>query len=122
MQFFVDNLLFLPLSCSSRSAVTHDHTVKLNFSRAAGWLKPTEFYIWPGSKSRGAAVDLRCVIVVCRLTLLIDSVLNFIVPSWNTDSGSATLVQNVKHLLPLSTKRMTLLDSLIKDSESRYIF
>ncbi|XP_067937945.1 E3 ubiquitin-protein ligase HECTD3-like [Watersipora subatra] len=54
-----------------------------------------------------------------RLVALMDTVLNFLVPSWKESVGALDLIQDVKYLLPLSTKRLTLLDTFIKQSENK---
>lgn len=55
-----------------------------------------------------------------RLALLIDSVLSYLVPSWNESKSSLNFLNDVKQLLLLSKKRMALIDTFLKDSESRY--
>ncbi|KAK3091187.1 hypothetical protein FSP39_017814 [Pinctada imbricata] len=54
--------------------------------------------------------------VLQRFTVLLDSVLQYIVPAWEFSTGSYSSLEAVRQLLPLSTKRLSLIDTFIKES------
>ncbi|XP_050401183.2 E3 ubiquitin-protein ligase HECTD3 [Patella vulgata] len=54
--------------------------------------------------------------VIQRFMVLLDSVLQLLVPSWHTSTSSKNPLAGIRPLLPLSKKRMSLVDTCLKDS------
>lgn len=55
-------------------------------------------------------------IVLQRFISVLDSVLKYLVPSWKYSVGSYSSLEFVRQLLPLSKKRMHLIDTFLKES------
>lgn len=53
-----------------------------------------------------------------RFIALLDSVLHFILPIWNFTAGSYRSLETIRQLLPLSRRRVTLIDRFLKESQS----
>ncbi|XP_033737246.1 E3 ubiquitin-protein ligase HECTD3-like [Pecten maximus] len=53
-----------------------------------------------------------------RLMVILDSVLPYIVPAWEYSIGSYNSLELVRQLLPLSKKRLNLIETFIKESSS----
>ncbi|XP_078574979.1 E3 ubiquitin-protein ligase HECTD3-like isoform X1 [Branchiostoma floridae x Branchiostoma japonicum] len=53
-----------------------------------------------------------------RFVSLLDSVMHYMVPKWEFSLGSLNCLEEVKQLLPLSKKRMGLIEMCLKESES----
>ncbi|KAL4235652.1 E3 ubiquitin-protein ligase HTD3 [Mactra antiquata] len=57
-------------------------------------------------------------IVLQRFSDLIDSVIQYIVPSWEYSTGSYSSLEFVRQLLPLSKKRLSLIEIFLRESSS----
>lgn len=53
-----------------------------------------------------------------RFIALLDSVLHFILPTWKFSAGSYRRLETIRQLLPLSRRRVTLIDQFLKESQS----
>lgn len=53
-----------------------------------------------------------------RFVTLLDSVLHFILPTWKFTAGSYSNLEVIRQLLPLSRRRLTLIDRFLKESQS----
>lgn len=60
----------------------------------------------------------RRAIVLHRLLQLVDSILPFLVPRWDYSVGYYASLETLRQLLPLSKKRMLLVDQFIRESET----
>ncbi|XP_076441534.1 E3 ubiquitin-protein ligase HECTD3-like [Babylonia areolata] len=56
--------------------------------------------------------------VLQRVMLLLDSVLDHMVPAWQHSMGSYKCLQKIRQLLPLSKKRLNLIETFLKDTAS----
>ncbi|KAK2156588.1 hypothetical protein LSH36_209g02031 [Paralvinella palmiformis] len=73
---------------------------------------------FPKLETYDANILYRRALVLQRFVSLIDSVLPYIVPTWEYSIGSVTSVKLVRQLLPMSKKRNSLIDRFLKESES----
>lgn len=57
-------------------------------------------------------------LVLQRFITILDSVLQFIVPSWEYSIGSYSSLEFVRQLLPLSKRRLSLIETFLKESST----
>lgn len=58
----------------------------------------------------------RRAIILQRFVNIMDSVLHYMVPAWQYSIGSYKCLQKVRQLLPLSRKRLNLIETFLKDT------
>nr|KAG5697406.1 hypothetical protein BaRGS_008832 [Batillaria attramentaria] len=58
----------------------------------------------------------RRAIILQRFVNIMDSVLHYMVPAWQYSIGSYKCLQKVRQLLPLSKKRLNLIETFLKDT------
>ncbi|KAK3585008.1 hypothetical protein CHS0354_024922 [Potamilus streckersoni] len=56
--------------------------------------------------------------VLQRFMTIVDSVLQYVVPTWEYSTGSYSSLEYVRQLLPLSKKRLTLIETFLKETSS----
>ncbi|KAL8570039.1 hypothetical protein ACOMHN_036316 [Nucella lapillus] len=73
---------------------------------------------YPMLESCDPDVLYRRSIVLQRVMTILDSVLDHMVPAWQHSMGSYKSLQKIRQLLPLSRKRLNLIETFLKDTAS----
>ncbi|KAK7101258.1 E3 ubiquitin-protein ligase HECTD3-like isoform X2 [Littorina saxatilis] len=73
---------------------------------------------FPILDSSSPDVLYRRSLILQRVLTIMDSVLHYMVPAWQYSIGSYKCLQKVRQLLPLSKKRLNLIETFLKDTSS----
>ncbi|KAL5022299.1 hypothetical protein ScPMuIL_001454 [Solemya velum] len=82
------------------------------------FFKPENLIRYPKLESYSAEELYRRSLVLQRFMTLLDSVLQYIVPAWEYSVGSYQSLEYVRQLLPLSKKRLSLVETFLKESST----
>lgn len=79
---------------------------------------PTELIRFPKLDAVDPALLYRRAQALLRFIELLDSVLHYLLPSWNYSAGSFKDLEAIRQLLPLSKHRTLLIEKVIRESQS----
>ncbi|RUS83014.1 hypothetical protein EGW08_009202 [Elysia chlorotica] len=118
-------------SCKSHGIDTRIRSINLNCleERSLGFdqdfFKEEHLVRYPQLQSFSREIIYRRSIVLQRFIWLLDSVIHCLIPAWqlaidnhSNDGNSLINMQHLRQILPLSRKRLTLIDTLLKVSAS----
>ncbi|CAL1547476.1 unnamed protein product [Lymnaea stagnalis] len=119
-------------SCKSHGIDTRIRGIKLNCLEERSLGFDQEFFSgerlvrYPLLQSFSPAVNYRRSVVLQRFIWLLDSVIHYLIPAWQssiescnfTEGNTLANLECIRQLLPLSKKRMALIDTLLKGSAS----
>ncbi|XP_064606807.1 E3 ubiquitin-protein ligase HECTD3-like [Liolophura sinensis] len=98
----------------------HGITIKSTEERVLGF--STELFTkdslvrYPKLEPYSPEVLFRRALLLHRFVTILDSVLPYIVPAWEYSVGSYDALEALRQLLPLSKKRLSLIDTFLRDS------
>lgn len=110
--------------CKDEGIDTRIHSLKLitESEREPGLNKDlfssSELIRFPKLDAVDPALLYRRAQALLRFTELLDSVLHYLLPSWNYSAGSFKDLEAIRQLLPLSKHRTMLIDKVIRESQS----
>ncbi|XP_068728218.1 E3 ubiquitin-protein ligase HECTD3-like [Montipora capricornis] len=110
--------------CKDEGIDTRIHSLKLTTEseREPGLNKDlfssSELIRFPKLDAVDSALLYRRAQALLRFTELLDSVLHYLLPSWNYSAGSFKDLEAIRQLLPLSNHRTMLIDKVLRDSQS----
>ncbi|CAG5132434.1 unnamed protein product, partial [Candidula unifasciata] len=119
-------------SCKSHGIDTRVRGLKLNCIEERSLGFDQDFFSgdrlvrYPLLQSYSPSVIYKRSIVLQRFTWLLDSVIQYLIPSWQSsiegcghvENQSLTSLESIRQLLPLLKKRLALIDTLLKGSAS----
>lgn len=112
------------LECKDEGIDTRIHSLKIitESEREPGLNKDifssTDLIRFPKLDGVDPALSYRRAQALLRFTELLDSVLHYLLPSWNYSAGSFKDLEAIRQLLPLSKHRTLLIDKVLRDSQS----
>ncbi|XP_059151600.1 E3 ubiquitin-protein ligase HECTD3-like [Physella acuta] len=119
-------------SCKSHGIDTRIRGIKLNCLEERSLGFDQEFFSgerlvrFPLLQSFSPTVNYRRSVVLQRFIWLLDSVIHYLIPAWqssiescnHSDIKNLANLESIRQLLPLSKKRLALIDTLLKGSSS----
>lgn len=76
------------------------------------------YHRYPKIEAYSATVLYHRALALQRFTALLDSVLPLMVPAWQHTVGSYGSLEVIRQLLPLSKKRLTLIETFLRETET----
>ncbi|CAH1774452.1 unnamed protein product [Owenia fusiformis] len=111
------------MECKDEGIDTRIHGIKIKSSKEREMGLSKDLFTkdslirYPRLDGKTPEALYRRSLLLQRFISLLDSVLPYIIPSWEFSIGSYSSMEVIRQLLPLSKKRMSLLETFLRESE-----